>query len=221
LLTRQVLAKAPAPERVAEMTWLLGYTLMRLRRYDEAIAAVRQALAGSALGAVGRARMCALEALVLANWGLYEDAAAATRRAAAEGARVGDRFAIGYTMHTESVLYDRKRDMDKYLACIDRALDVIGDDPQTADLRALLLSNRMFVLGCLDRVTEADVARHEARVFAERIGTARIGSAISRWPAPSISTSVDGGMTPRPNWSRSPRCPRHSSRRCGAMGWPL
>jgi DNA-binding NarL/FixJ family response regulator len=60
------------------------------------------------------------------------------------------------------------------VATIDRALAILGDDLQSADLRVLHLVNRSSHLFDLDRLEDADAALFEARRLVERIGTARL-----------------------------------------------
>ena len=47
---------------------------------------------------------------------------------------------------------------------------MIGDDPELAELRLTLLSNRVYWLGLLDRHAEADTAIEETLTLAERVG---------------------------------------------------
>src|SRR5260221_4414266 len=59
---------------------------------------------------------------------------------------------------------------------IEQALNVIGDDPQTTDLRLLLLSYRVHALENLDRRAEAGTAIRETLALAERAGTPRMAT---------------------------------------------
>jgi tetratricopeptide (TPR) repeat protein len=58
---------------------------------------------------------------------------------------------------------------------IDEALDVIGDDPETIDLRLLLLMNRFAMLETLDRIPEALATAQQALALGEQVGTSRLG----------------------------------------------
>src|SRR5437764_588954 len=60
------------------------------------------------------------------------------RHALAEAERTGDPIALGYALHGQSVAYlFGDPDEQAGLACIERALTVIGERPETADLRGL------------------------------------------------------------------------------------
>ncbi len=52
---------------------------------------------------------------------------------------------------------------------------MLGEDAEAADLRPLLLVNRMLTLGELDRMPEAESTLRQAQALAERTGTARAG----------------------------------------------
>jgi hypothetical protein len=75
---------------------------------------------------------------------------------------------------------------------LERGLAVIGQDLETADLRLLLLHNRLVMLANLDRLVEAEAAAAATVGAAERSGsparlaTVRIGAAetyydLGRW----------------------------------------
>jgi DNA-binding CsgD family transcriptional regulator len=60
---------------------------------------------------------------------------------------------------------------------MERALAVIGDDPETTDLRLLLLGNRLTALSNLGR--EASAEARQLLALAEGVGTARISTVRS------------------------------------------
>jgi tetratricopeptide (TPR) repeat protein len=108
--------------------------------------------------------------------GRADRAAEIARQALAEAKRAGDRVAAGYALHVLAVLDYRRRGQAAALSCVDRALDVIGDDPQTTDLRLLLLSNRARAMEDLGCQAEAGATIQTALALAERAGTPRLGT---------------------------------------------
>jgi DNA-binding CsgD family transcriptional regulator len=180
-VARELLAHSGDPQRRARMAWTLAYTLLRTRRADEALEMVGQALTDPQMPQPWQARLRSVTALLLLSGGdqysAASTAAAGTEAAAAlaDAERAGDRFAAGYALHVQARLQNIAGHYPGSLELIERALAVIGDDPETADLRLLLLHGRLAELGNLDR--EADAEARELIALAERAGTARRSSA--------------------------------------------
>jgi len=165
------------PDRTARMRWLLAYLHMRTGRFPEAMSGLREALDDERLPARWRARLLALAAMMRAVAGTDLDGAEESARGAlALGEGEGDRFAIGWALQSLSTVYAVRRDEPGRLACVDRALDVLGDDPEYTDLRLLHLANRMYSLTVLDRMAEAETTLASLRALAERFGDARLAS---------------------------------------------
>ena len=172
---RRLLTVTRDPDRVAEMTWMVGYTLLRTGRRAEASVTVRGALGRAGLGEMWTARLTALDALlqivlgVPGGEGVLHDALAVAERS-------GDALAIGYALHALAVQSDRQRDTSAMLELVSRGLAVLGDDPRTSDLRLVLHAHRVTALSILDRSVEAIEAGREALVLAERVGTPRLAN---------------------------------------------
>jgi DNA-binding CsgD family transcriptional regulator len=173
-VARPLLARTADPDRAAEVAWLLAYTLARTGRLGESAAVAEVALAWPGVSETWAARMRARQAITLVALGQVEQAAGVAAKALAGGERVGDRFATGYALHALSSVASYRRDHADALGYVDRALAVIGDDPQTTDLRLLLLANRVSALQDLDRHAEAGPTIREALALAERAGTPRL-----------------------------------------------
>ena len=173
---RRLLTQARDPDRAAEMTWMVGYTLLRTGVPAEASLAVREALGRVALGEVWTARLTALDALLQLILGL-PDGENVLDDALAVAERSGDALAIGYGLHALAVHSVIRRDISGMLELASRGLAVLGDDARTSDVRLLLLAHRTAALGVLDRQAEAIEAAREALVVAERAGTPRIATA--------------------------------------------
>ncbi|MCW3817607.1 LuxR C-terminal-related transcriptional regulator [Micromonospora sp. DR5-3] len=171
-LARPVLAFSRDPVVAARMAWTLGYALMRMGRYEQAVEVAEHTLERPGLPAVWTARLYALRALALIGVGRFDEARAVAARAEAEGHQAGDRLAVGYALHTLALIaHNQRRDVAAQVALIDRALAVLGDEPPVADLRLLLMINCAGGLDNLGRPAEADDAFGQAMVFAERAGT--------------------------------------------------
>ncbi len=174
---RRLLNTARDPGRVAEMTWLVGYTLMRTGRAAEASLTVQAALGRVGLSQAWTARLTALSALIQLVLGLPGRDASSPDDALAVAERSGDRLAIGYSLHAMSVRSIMRRDEVGILALTSRGLAAIGDDPEVTDLRLLMLANQVSVLGELDRRAEAIETARMALVLAEQAGTPRLATA--------------------------------------------
>jgi len=170
-----LLARTHDPGRAAETAWLLAYSLARTGRGDESAAVVEAALARPATSQVWQARLRAQQAMTSAALGQADGAVEMARQALAGAEQAGDRFAVGYALHALGLVAYHRRDQAGSLGHIDRALELIGDDPQTTDLRLLLLSNRAGLLGDLDRQAEAGITIREALALTEQAGTPQLG----------------------------------------------
>jgi DNA-binding CsgD family transcriptional regulator len=180
-VARELLAHTGDRERRARMAWTLAYTLLRTRRAAEALDLVGQALRDGGVPEVWRARLRSVRAVVLASDAQsdaqHHAADLAAAEALADADRAGDRFAAGYALHVRSVVHFFDGDDPGCLAITERALEVIGDDPETADLQLLLLRNRLSSLTNLAR--DADAEARQLLALAEQAGTARISDARS------------------------------------------
>jgi DNA-binding CsgD family transcriptional regulator len=173
-VARELLAGTGDPQRRARMAWTLACTLSRTQRAAEALATVSQALADPDASDGWRARLRSARAVVLlgaAHWG---EAGLAAAEALGDAGRAGDRFAVGYALHVQSTTRGVDGDNVGALEITERALAVIGDDPETTDLRLMLMANRLAALANLGR--EADTEARELLALAEQAGPARIAT---------------------------------------------
>jgi DNA-binding CsgD family transcriptional regulator len=176
-VARALLAQTSDPGRRARMAWTLAYTLLRTGRAAQALEMVGQALADQDVPDAWRARLRSVTAMLLLNTARYREAAVEAQEALAEAEQAGDRFAAGYALHVQSRLRAWGGDDPGALELTERALAVIGDDPEIADLRLLLLYNRVVLLGDVERDADAEAGARELLALAERAGTARISAA--------------------------------------------
>jgi tetratricopeptide (TPR) repeat protein len=135
---------------------------------------LEQALARPGTSPAWQARLRSSQAIIHAALSQWDQAARTAEQALAEAGQAGDRFAAGYALAALSLVEYGRRNLAGFLGYMDRALAVIGDDPQATDLRLVLLANRALGLEDTDRMTEADVTIREALALAERAGTPRL-----------------------------------------------
>jgi DNA-binding CsgD family transcriptional regulator len=169
-VARPLLARTTDPGTAAQASWLLACTLGRTGRGGESAAVIDRVLARPGVSGAWRARLGGRQAVWLWETGLVDEAEEAARRVLADAEQAGDRYAAGYAWHVLSLVASRRLDQGAMLDHIERALAMIGDDPQAAELRVLLLSNQAGALGFLDRRAEADRAIREALSVAEQAG---------------------------------------------------
>lgn len=171
----QLAARARDPDRAAEAAWQVGYSLMRTGRLREASATAKKAAQRAGISKEWTARLSVLRALTMGAAGQPGSATSAgTALALAEAA--DDRLAIGYALYALCLVQARRSHHTEALKHVERALDVIGDDSQAADLRLLLLSCRVGMLEHLDRQGEAGATIRDGLALAERVGIPRIAT---------------------------------------------
>jgi DNA-binding CsgD family transcriptional regulator/tetratricopeptide (TPR) repeat protein len=175
-VAQPLLTRTSNSQRAAETTWLVAYTLMRLGRFDEAIATLHDALMRPGLSDLWAARLRAVEATVLLSAGRYEEAEQMADTILRDDHDAADRLTAGYSWHVKSMVdYRLHHSLASFVTDTGRGLEVVGDNLATSDLRLLLLLNSAGGLVDLDRWHEAENSLKEARVLAERIGSARRG----------------------------------------------
>ncbi len=172
---RGLLAGSGDPERRGRMAWALALMLSRTGRSEEALAVADQALRDAALPDVWPTRLRSMRAVVLANAVRFGEADATAASALTEAQRAGDRFAAGYCLHVRSLARFSRGDIVGGLEFAQQALAVIGDDPETSDLRLVLLVNRLSAVSNLDRGADAEM--RQLLAAAEQAGTAHVGTA--------------------------------------------
>ncbi len=184
-LAQPVLEYTRDPAMAGRIAWTLAYALPRMGRLEQAIEVTDQALAREGLPPVWSARLRARRAMSLFAVGRYEAAWAEAERAEAEGNQVGDRLAVGYSLYTRAELeFYHRRNVAAGKAAADRALVMLGDEPQAIDLVLLLMVNLGGALLALGMYAESDHIYVQVAALMER-GTpprqahARVLSAVS------------------------------------------
>ena len=167
-LARLVLAATRDMARAAAATWALGWALIRVQQYEPARSTIERGLKDLPLDEGWTARLRALLPMVAAGDGDLEEAEMLAQAAIAAAERAGDRIAAASASNTLCFVRTRRGDPVGGLAAAEQGLGLLGDDPETADLRLMLMHNRMSGLSGLDRLAEADAALREALDAAER-----------------------------------------------------
>jgi DNA-binding CsgD family transcriptional regulator/tetratricopeptide (TPR) repeat protein len=116
-----------------------------------------------------QARLGAWSAVLQAIMGRAREAGAMARTALRQSRQAGDPLATGYALHALTLVSDAPA----ALGLIDEALTGLGHDPESADLRLLLLNNRLNYLTSLGRREDVAESLPSALVLAERAGTFR------------------------------------------------
>ncbi|AVT35583.1 LuxR family transcriptional regulator [Plantactinospora sp. BB1] len=174
---RRAIAVLTGPEDRGEMYWVLTRALIGGGRTDEALDALRDVFEQPGQLGSWHPRLLASSAMALrASRGdlVAADAAAVEALHAAELS--GDAYAIGYALTdlwlTESVRRRHRSALER----VDRALRVLGDEPDHADVRMFALHARVFTLQNLCRWADAEAAERQTRQVAREPGNA-MGSA--------------------------------------------
>src|ERR1700759_4278374 len=181
------------PVRRPETHWGLSRAEVSAGRSDDGIATMREALASAELPAEWRARMLALLAMLQrAATGDLDATDATAIQALTAGEEAGDAFATAHALTDLWLARSIRRDHAAALDYIDRALRVLGDDPDHADLRSFALDDRIFTLQNLARWPQAELTLRRAREASQRSGDRDRATWVT---AAVLGTGSASGMT--------------------------
>ena len=163
----EAMSLAADPGDRAEMRQLLATMRHRSGRTAEAEAMLRDAVEDDRVPWTWRSR----HRVLLANFrrGDLDDLDAAERRARAvhdEAVTAGQPYEAAFALQTIWLTSSIRRDHERALEHVDRALDVVRGHPGLAGTYFDLLDNRMFSLQNLDRLDEAQQTLSTAAAFA-------------------------------------------------------
>jgi DNA-binding SARP family transcriptional activator len=158
---------AADPADRAEMRQTLATMRYRRGEITEAVSMLRDALDDPRVPELWRTR----HRVLLANFrrGDLEDLDRAERRAQgvlAEAVAAGQPYETAFALQTIWLTSSIRRDHERALANVDRALRVVEGHPELAGTYFDLLDNRLFSLQNLDRLQEAQRALRDAARFA-------------------------------------------------------
>src|SRR5216683_2884946 len=171
---REVARHSTDPGLAARMNILVLRSAGRMGRREDVLP-VATAPVDERVPLEYQARLGAWSAVIRAGVGQTAGARAAARTALSQGRRAGDPLAIGYALHAMTLVSDAS----SALSHIDEALAGLGDDPESMDLRLLLLNNRLTYLAVLGQWEEAENTLAPALVLAERAGTFRAAGLLA------------------------------------------
>jgi DNA-binding SARP family transcriptional activator len=166
---QEAFATATDPADRAEMRNLLAATRYRQGDVETAMAMLRDAVDDPEVPQIWRTR----HRVLLANFqrGDLSDLDAADRRARdtySSMLMAGRRYEAAFALQTLWLTASIRRDHAAALDAVDRALVVVGDDPEITSLHLDLLDNRMFSLQNLDRLDDAQETLRTAADVAQK-----------------------------------------------------
>ncbi|MFI7022293.1 ATP-binding protein [Micromonospora sp. NPDC049900] len=168
---RSALTLPTGPGQQAEMSSILARTLFGQGRNEEALDVLGAALRRPGVPAVWQARLLASLSMVnRASSGDLDTADRTAREALRVGEAAGDAFAVAYALTDLWLTHSVRRDHEAALDFADRALAVLGDAPEHADLRTFAFDGRIFSLQNLDRWPAAQETLWRARAVGQRDG---------------------------------------------------
>ena len=168
-LAQPVLDFTRDPAMAGRIAWTLAYALSRMDRREQAIEVTDQTLAREGLPPVWSARLRARRAMSLFAVGRYDAASAEAERAEAEGDQAGDRLAVGFSLYTRAELeFYYRRNVAAGKEAADRALVMLGDEPEATDLVLLLMVNLGGALLALGMYEESDRMYDRAVALMDR-----------------------------------------------------
>jgi len=154
---------------LAEMRHLLATMTFRRGDTDGAILLLRDAVSDPAVPQIWRTRHRVL--LAQFRRGDLDDLDRAERNAEriiAGTAQADQPYEAAFGLQTIWLTSSIRRDHERALQHVDRALDLIRDDPDMVGMYFDLLDNKMFSLQNLDRLDQAQNTLREAALFVAR-----------------------------------------------------
>ncbi|MFI6823171.1 BTAD domain-containing putative transcriptional regulator [Micromonospora sp. NPDC050187] len=166
---REAFRLASDPADRAEMRHLLAAMTHRSGDVAAALGIVEEALADPAVPALWHTR----HQMLLANFhrGPLDDLDRADRTATARytaALAANQPYEAVFALRTTWLTNTIRRDHERALEYVDRALDIMRDHPAFSGLYLDLLDNRTFTLHNLDRLEDAERTLREAALFALR-----------------------------------------------------
>lgn len=158
-------------EQLIDLHWTVAQCRALDGRSEESFESLRTALAQPGISTQQRARLLVLTARAHRGLGEVTIAGSVAARALATAEEAGDTWALGWSLHVLTVVSIMRGDVATALPLFDRAVDIVGDDPDLTDLRMLLQINKAVALGNLDRYKEALETATQVRQLADQTGS--------------------------------------------------
>jgi DNA-binding CsgD family transcriptional regulator len=166
---QEVARRTTDPVLAAAMRLLVLRATGRMGRAAEALPVIDEIAADHRTPAGWQARLGAWAAVVLAHVGQHDAAVAQAGKALDEAERAHDTLATGYARHALALLGGSRSAVEH----IEAGLAGLGSDPESQDLRLMLLNNLLTYLITFGRWARVREIRQEALVLAEWVGTFR------------------------------------------------
>ena len=168
-LGSSALAGMDDPTDAGEFAWHLSRGYQTLPgRIEDGIKLIDHLLDRLDPGPLWQARLLAQRAVMVANMSRLPEAEQAIAEAIEAGERIDDPISIGYAVVAQLQIADPEQAYD----VVERALGLPWpDDPESTDLRMLLLLNRLITLLNLSRWAEFEAAIGTTISEAERVGS--------------------------------------------------
>jgi len=163
----EAMSLATDPADRADMRQMLATMLYRRGAVAEAVAMLRDAVDDPRVPAIWRSRHRVL--LAYFRRGELDDLDLAERRARdvlAEAVAAGQTYETAFALQTIWLTNSIRRDHERALEHVDRALAVVRDHEELSGTYFDLLDNRLFSLQNLDRLDEAQRTLQSAAAFA-------------------------------------------------------
>ncbi len=171
-LASEVLPQLTDADHIGEVAWNLATGLHMAGRFEEQDAVIIEVLANRSPGRPWRSRIRALRGPGLYFRDQREEAIRQSELAIAEGEADRDPLTVGRAL---AGLYSVATDHTDELAYLDRALAVVtADDAESADLRHLLMRQRLIVLTNSYQIAEYDRSLRQVLPQLERLGGPRL-----------------------------------------------
>jgi tetratricopeptide (TPR) repeat protein len=170
--TRTLQHAGDDPDVLVDLHSALALCRIASGQSAESIAELEHVLATPGLSARHRARLLVLTARAQTSCGELENGSQAAARALAAASEAGDRWVLGWALHTLARAAIGSDQYAEALSLHDRALAFTEGDPSLTDLHLVLQINKSVVLGNLDRYEEALIISRKALHLAGQVGTA-------------------------------------------------
>ena len=168
---RMALRWASDPQLVGQIATNTLTALFTAGRFDEGLALADKVLASTDPGQPWGSRLRAARAMLLLYRGETVQSRVLAFQAASEGERYGDPMTIGMAMHSLALAApppDALEFIDRGIAAI------VSDDPQSLDVRLMLMTNQLVYLSNLHRLAEFDEILPNTVSVAENAGSHRV-----------------------------------------------
>jgi DNA-binding CsgD family transcriptional regulator len=166
-LVADMVGRVEDPELSGRMRLYQARIAFRLAKTGAALAVAQAAIADERLPEIWRARIRAWAGIYLLIEGQATMGSEQAQLALADGTRLKDPLAVGYARHALSHLSTGTT----ALGHIDAGLAGLGSDPDSMELRLLLLDNRLEHLANLGLREEFEVTAGRTLILASRVGT--------------------------------------------------